>query len=95
MSWGFDGAGQVSKTPTGPFSMVSAGHRHSVALRADGTIITWGDGAAVQDTPTGTDFVAVVAGYDHSVALRSNGTLASWGNDKDGQIRTTPTMNCF
>ena len=95
VSWGFDDAGQVRETPTGTFTMVSAGHRHIVALRPDGTLLTWGDGYAVQETPTGTDIAAVAAGYDHSVALRSNGALVSWGNDRDGQIRATPTMNCF
>ena len=77
--------------------MVSAGHRHSVALRLDGTLLAWGDhdSVAVQATPTGAGFEGVVAAYDHSVALKSDGTLVSWGNDKDGQIRGTPSTDHF
>ena len=67
--------------PTGTgFVEVAAGANHSVALRCDGSLVTWGiDGnGLVRDTPTGAEFDAVAAGSGHSVALKSDGSLVSW-----------------
>jgi hypothetical protein len=98
VSWGNDGYGQVSNTPTtNDFTQVGGGANHSVALRSDGSLVSWGnDGdGQVSTTPTTNDFTQVAAGYLHSIALRSDGSLVSWGNDGDGQVSTTPTTNDF
>ena len=62
---------------------VAAGNWHSLALRADGTIIAWGDNSLGQATaPPGlSNVVAIACGGDHSLALRSDGTVAAWGSD--------------
>ena len=70
--------------------MISAGAEHTVALRDDGTVWTWGrnweaqlgDGVVpiwYRSTPTRvqslTNVIAVSAGWSHTVALRSDGTV--------------------
>ena len=60
---------------------MAGGARHLIALRANGTVVGWGENGAGQITiPEGlTDVVAISAGGHSSMALRRNGTVASWG----------------
>ncbi|MFL2937410.1 MAG: hypothetical protein ACJZ7Z_11970 [Myxococcota bacterium] len=57
------------------------GGDYSLALRADGSIASWGSDFtfAVSNAPTDSDFTAIAAGQNHSLALRSDGSLVSWG----------------
>jgi alpha-tubulin suppressor-like RCC1 family protein len=77
---------------------VAAGNYHSVALRADGTVATWGtnsngqlgDGTTVQrtapvDVPGLVDVIAVAAGQIHTLALKADGTVWSWGYNGAGE----------
>ena len=50
---------------------------NAVALRADGTVVTWGNGSHGLASPPDdlTDAVAVAAGGAHIVALRRDGTV--------------------
>jgi len=98
VSWGYDGDGQVSDTPTGSnFTAIAAVGDHSLALKDDGSIVSWGyDGAGqVSDTPTGSNFTAIAAGAGHSLALKENGAIVSWGNDNYGQVSKTPIGSDF
>jgi len=64
------------------FIAVSAGGRHSLSLKIDGTIIGWGDNSDGQATPPdGNDFIAVSAGAWHSLALKADGTIVGWGSN--------------
>jgi alpha-tubulin suppressor-like RCC1 family protein len=67
---------------------------HTLALRADGTVLAWGsndDGQLGDGTTTGrlapaavpglTGVTAVAAGGTHSLALLTNGTVAAWGDN--------------
>ncbi|MHA7634095.1 RCC1 domain-containing protein [Corallococcus sp. M7] len=80
---------------------VAAGSEHSVALRADGTVWTWGRnssgnlGLGTQDSdpharparvPGLTDVVDIAAGKDHTLALRANGSVVAWGLGLNGQL---------
>ncbi|WP_245767402.1 RCC1 domain-containing protein [Stigmatella erecta] len=80
---------------------VVAGNRHSVALKRDGTVWTWGRntygtlGQGTQDdqphpTPTQVpgvaDVVDIATGWEHVLALHAGGTLSSWGLNVSGQL---------
>ncbi len=98
VSWGNDGTGQVSKTPTGgDYVAVAAGGDHALTIHDNGSLVSWGYDYyhQVRDTPIGTGFVAVAAGDFHSVAMTSDGRLVSWGYDGYRQVRDTPTGSGF
>ena len=72
-----------------------AGHgHHSLGLRADGSIVTWGDNAEGGcDVPApNTDFVAIAAGALHSLGLKSDSSIVAWGWNYEGQCEV-PTPN--
>jgi hypothetical protein len=79
--------------PAGRYIAVAAGDFHSVAIRADGTLVAWGPSndryGELSGTPAGT-FIAVAASFRRSVAIRTDGTLVSWGYDSHGQVSGTP-----
>lgn len=86
----------------GGFTKIAAGDAHVAAIRADGTMWTWGrntngqlgdggttDHAAPQQIsggPSGTTWTSVACGSAHTVALASNGTLWAWGSNSAGQL---------
>jgi alpha-tubulin suppressor-like RCC1 family protein len=78
----------------------SAGSRHAVGLRVNGTAWAWGcnnygqlgDGTTTSRlSPVSviggfTDWCQIAAGSFHSVAIRQNGTAWSWGRNNNGQF---------
>lgn len=77
----------------------SAGADFTVALKADGTLWTWGgndEGQLGTGTTEGSatpvqvldQVTAVVAGDFHVAAIRTDGTLWMWGSNIDGQLGT-------
>ena len=68
---------------------IAAGRRHSLALRAGGTVIAWGENDANQcDVPSGlVDVTAIAAGDEHSLVLLADGTVQAWGSDVFGQAQ--------
>ena len=64
---------------------VSAGLRHTCAVRGDGSAVCWGFNAFKQsNAPAGT-FSMVSAGSAHSCGLRTDGTVTCWGANGQGQ----------
>lgn len=81
-------------------------YAHSLALRADGTVWSWGanesgqlgDGTNVERfTPVQViglgAAVAIAAGGFHSLALRSDGTAWAWGRNLSGELGDGTLLN--
>jgi uncharacterized delta-60 repeat protein len=71
---------------------IAAGYMHSLALRADGTVIAWGYNYYGQtNVPAGLNAVKMIAagGY-HNLALRVDGTVVAWGDNSHHQC-SVPT----
>jgi alpha-tubulin suppressor-like RCC1 family protein len=79
---------------------------HTVYLRSDGTVWTWGynsNGQLGNGTITDSDtpaqlgglsgMTAVAAGYDHTVALKNDGTVWTWGSNSNGQLGNGPGLD--
>jgi len=87
-------------------SQVAAGNGFSLALKTDGSVVSWGlnskgqlgDGTAVtrgepRPVPGLTGVVDIAAGDDHGLALLGDGTIMAWGANTNGQLgegTTTP-----
>ena len=78
---------QAAAQNTTRFTHIAAGFLHSVALKADGTVVAWGWNDSGQGTvPAGlTGVVAVAAGSEHNLALKADGTVVAWGANHGGQ----------
>ena len=78
---------------------MAGGYEHSLALRSDGSIFSWGSNSNKQvwASPSGIGFIQIAGGGYHSVALRSTGSIVSWGrNSKNAPtIANTPTGQGF
>jgi len=91
-AWGISSQAQV---PAGTSNAVAiaAGDDHSLALRADGTVVAWGGRNWYGQTdvsPQATNVIAIAAGGNHSLALRADGTAVGWGINLYGQTDVPP-----
>ena len=61
-------------------------------LKADGTVVAWGNNSDGQTTvPAGlSGVVQVSAGYGHMVAVKSDGRVVGWGNNSYQQYSGYP-----
>lgn len=73
--------------PGRTFKAIAAGNMHALAIRPNGTLTGWGNGAGgALQPPTHVRFKAVAAGSGFSIGLSTDGTLWGWG---------TPTKSPF
>jgi formylglycine-generating enzyme required for sulfatase activity/alpha-tubulin suppressor-like RCC1 family protein len=90
-AWGGDPTGKQAVLPASLTNVVAlaAGTFHSLALRADGTVVAWGLNDARQtNVPADlTGVIAIAAGRDYSLALKDDGTVAGWGLGSGGAWR--------
>jgi len=90
------------------FSEIAAGLYHSITLKSDGTVWTWGDNqhgqlgdgtATDRTTPVQvqglTGVVAIAGGSYHSLALKSDGTVWAWGSNSSGQLGNGTTTKSY
>ncbi|QYM79529.1 immunoglobulin domain-containing protein [Horticoccus luteus] len=77
------GKGVGANVPAGIYDAVAvvAGNFYALALRADGTVVSWGSsyGGAAQ-VPAGlTNVIGLAGGSSQSYAWRADGTVVGWG----------------
>jgi len=85
---------------------LAGGRNHALALRSDGTIMSWGLNASGQlgdgtktsrSTPVQVSgistAIAVAAGATHSVALLADGRVLTWGEAGRGQLGNGSTID--
>ena len=83
---------------------VAGGSSHTVALKNDGTVWTWGaasggavGSSAARPVPTMvngvTGVIAISAGVQHTLALRSDGTVWAWGDNTYGMLGDNTTTS--
>ena len=80
---------------------VSAGGAHSLAITADGSVWSWGDGDGGKlghgdeqnqllpkkvEAFAGRRVVAVSAGFGYSIAITADGSVWSWGRGSEGRL---------
>jgi alpha-tubulin suppressor-like RCC1 family protein len=83
----------MTNSPTeGYFVKIACGVHHSVAIKDDGSIVTWGNNQFNQnkDAPTEGYFIKIACGLYHSIGLKDDGTIVTWGNDVYDQRREIP-----
>lgn len=98
-----DGWGSMVLPPANLHDVVglSAGGQHSLAVRAEGRVVAWGDNRRGECTvPPGlSNVLAVAAGFpvyaggSHSLALREDGLVVAWGENRLGQTAVPPDLS--
>ena len=86
-------SGPISRRGFSNIAAIAAGDQHSLALKTDGTVITWGANNSGQtNVPTElSQVMAVARSSEHSLALKSNGTVIALGNSgRPDQCSTGP-----
>lgn len=89
--WGLSGFSSVITVPTAASSdviSVAAGTNHALALKADGSLVTWGDssqGLATIPALASFDVAAISSGAAHNLALKRDGSVVAWGSNSSGQ----------
>lgn len=96
-------------TPLTNIIAVGGGANHSIALRSDGTVWTWGDDSSGQlgdgtgdssrtfaaQVPGLSGVIAIDAGANHSLVLLADGSVRSWGENNLGRLGDGTTTTRF
>ena len=91
------------------WKQIACGGYHTVGIKMDGTLWSWGfntngqtgnNGNTDVQTPVqtlagGTNWKQVSAGKKHTVAIKTDGTLWSWGINGSGQLGVNGTTTRF
>jgi len=77
--------------PLGGIAAIAAGGAHTCALRADKTVVCWGDDAPVPALVALTTIAAIAAGAHHTCAALDDGAVWCWGANDAGQLGSAPS----
>ena len=67
---------------------------HSLAIKSNGELMSWGDDSNSQLMSSGvTNAIEVSAGNKHSLVLKNNGTVIAFGNNDYGQCNIPSDLN--
>jgi alpha-tubulin suppressor-like RCC1 family protein len=96
-AWGNNTYGQT-QLPEGLDDViaVAGGFGHNLALKSDGTVVSWGNYPNSQTNipPASLPFVtAIAAGANHSLALTASGTVSAWGDNTYGQTNVPSDLS--
>ncbi len=96
-AWGENVFGQIL-VPSNACDIVAvaAGSGHSLALKRDGSVLSWGDLAwsAQSSLPADlTNVITIGAGGWHSLAVRRDATVAAWGFNGSGQTNVPSNLS--
>ncbi len=84
VGWG----GQVVVPPSALTDLVAvaAGAGHSLGLKADGSVVAWGNNSEGEcNVPApNSGFIAVAGGYEHSLGLKADGAANAQQSLNDG-----------
>jgi alpha-tubulin suppressor-like RCC1 family protein len=90
--WGRISGSFINTVPAGASNVVAVAlgpaAQHALILRADGSVVDWGNANYGLTNPpvTASRVVGVAAGGAHSLAVRSDGRAVAWGNNGSFQI---------
>ena len=88
----------TQNVPISGVAGIAAGYAHSLALKTDGTVLSWGDNSVGQlgQIPPAywcpepiaglSGILQIAAGFEHSLAVKSDGSVWSWGWNFRGQL---------
>lgn len=120
VGWGGDGFGELGNGSTrqrvpvpvpvkglSNVAAIAAGHKFSLALLGNGTVMSWGNDqyGKLGDGTTGvkssvpvqvrglSGVTAISAGFFHSLALLRNGAVMAWGNGDYGELGNGATVD--
>ncbi len=71
-------------------SAIATGSRHSVAIRADGSLWAWGEGFGIEPRPLLDNVTAVAAGDTATLARTADGALWQWDGGGPPRRLTLP-----
>jgi len=65
--------------------IISAAGMHTCGLKANGTVVCWGNHTYGESTPPAATFTQVTSGFTYTCGVKTDGTVACWGSNDYGQ----------
>ncbi len=95
VAWGWGYHGQTNVPPYSDIVAIGSGYDYCAALRANGSIVVWGDNQIVGATNL-AGVVSISCGENFMSALKSDGTVIQWGNQTStpARLRNVVAISC-